>query len=101
MTITVPKLKNHNPVLVAPKIPFHPVRSPESWNWQEYLRLLEIRYNDWINTNNVVDEMKMADVNYLMQDLYPGPYRVVETTVGFELVFHDPKEQTFWLLRWS
>jgi hypothetical protein len=100
MNITIPKLKNHKPVLVAPAIPFHPVRSPKSWNWQDYLRLLEIRYEKWINTNNV-DRVLMADVNYLMQDLYPGPYRVVETTSGFELKFDDPAEQTFWLLRWS
>jgi hypothetical protein len=43
--------------------------------------------------------MKMSDVNCIMQVLYPGPYRVVETTVGFELEFDDPKEQTFWLLK--
>lgn len=98
MTITVPKLKNHNPVLVAPKIPSHPIRSPKHWTWQDYLRQLEIRYNKWINTNNV-DRVIMADVNYIMQDLYPGPYRVVLTTVGFELEFHDPGEQTFWILK--
>jgi hypothetical protein len=43
----------------------------------------------------------MKFVNEIMQDLYPGPYRVVETTDGFELEFDDPKQQTFWLLRWS
>jgi hypothetical protein len=41
----------------------------------------------------------MADVNDIMQELFPGPYRVVETTDSFELEFDDPKEQTFWLLK--
>ena len=100
MTITVPELKNHKPVLVAPKITYrsYSIRSPKHWTWQDYLRELELRYSKWFNTNNV-DRVIMADVNYIMQELFPGPYRVVETTVGFELEFDDPKEQTFWLLR--
>lgn len=96
MTIAVPKLKNHNPVLVAPSIPS--IRSPKHWTWKDYLRQLEIRYNKWINTNNV-DGVSMADVNEIMQELFSGPYRVVETTGGFELEFHDPGEQTFWILK--
>jgi hypothetical protein len=100
MTITVPELKNHKPVLVAPKITYrsYSIRSPIHWTWRDYLRQLEIHSNKWINTYNV-DEMQMSDVNQLMQDLYPGPYCVVETTDGFELEFDDPKEQTFWLLK--
>ncbi len=98
MTITVPDLKNNNPVLVAPMIQSYPIRSPKHWTWQDYLRQLEIQSNKWINTYNV-DEMQMYNVNYLMQRLFPGPYRVVETTDGFELEFDDPKEQTFWLLK--
>jgi hypothetical protein len=51
--------------------------------------------------------MGMKDVNDLMQDLYPGPYRVVAhnrsdpMVIGFSLEFDDPKEQTLWLLRRS
>lgn len=105
MTITVPKLKNHKPVLVAPSIPSHPIgRPPKSWTWQYYLRELELKYNNWINTYNT-QEMGMKDVNDIMQALYPGPYRVVEKylpdrmVIGFSLEFDDPKEQTFWLLK--
>mgnify|MGYP003340054405 FL=1 len=49
----------------------------------------------------------MQDVNDIMQEYHPGPYRVVEKylkdrmVVGFELEFDDPKEKTMWLLRWS
>jgi hypothetical protein len=75
------------------------IRSPKHWNWQDYLRELELKHNAWNNRNHVPNSLNMAFVNEIMQDLYPGPYRVVETTVGFELEFDDPKEQTFWLLR--
>jgi hypothetical protein len=47
----------------------------------------------------------MKDVNDLMQDLYPGPYRVVEKYLtdrmifGFSLEFDDPREEIIWLLK--
>lgn len=75
-------------------------------NWQKTLRELQLKYNNWVNTYNTT-EMGMKDVNDLMQDLYPGPYRVVgkylpdRMIIGFELEFDDPKEQTIWLLKWS
>jgi hypothetical protein len=103
MTITVPKLKNHNPVLVAPSIPSHPIQ-PSKWTWQDYLRELELKYNTGRNTF-ATTEVTIKFVNEIMQDLYPGPYCVVERYLpdrmvfGLILEFDDPKEQTFWLLR--
>jgi hypothetical protein len=97
MTITVPKLKNHKPVLVAPMIQSYPV--PKQWTWKDYLRALELQYNSWNNT------MSMKDVNDLMQDICPGPYRVVgqelsdSVAIGLSLEFDDPKYETFWLLK--
>jgi hypothetical protein len=110
MTITVPKLKNNRPILVASSIQPYPVRSPKDWPWQYYLLELELKYNRWIETRygtHNVTELGMQDVNDIMQDLYPGPYRVVahnrsdRVEVEFSLEFDDPKEQTFWLLKWS
>lgn len=102
MTITVPKLKNHKPVLVTPKIPSHPIR-PSKWTWQDWLQQLELEYNTGRNTF-ATTEMTLKRVNDIMQDLYPGPYCVVERYLpdrlvfGLILEFDDPKEQTFWLL---
>ena len=102
MTITVPKLKNHKPVLVAPAIRSNPINV--KWTWQDWLRQLELEYNTGRNTF-ATTEMTLKRVNDIMQDLYPGPYRVVEKYLpdrmvfGFSLEFDDPKEQTFWLLR--
>lgn len=102
MTITVPKLKNHKPVLVAPSIPS--IRSPKSWTWQDYLQELEQKYMNWRNTFSTT-EMSLQGVNEIMQELYPGPYRVVEKYLPDRMIvvlileFDDPKEQTFWLLK--
>jgi hypothetical protein len=80
------------------------IRSPKHWTWQDYLRELEIKYNNWAKTYPTT-EMSTKDVNDIMQDLYPGPYRVVEKylpdrmVIGLSLEFDNPKEQTFWLLR--
>ncbi len=77
---------------------------PSKCTWQDWLRDLELKYNDWKNTYTTT-YIGMKDVNDIMQELYPGPYRVVEkyllgsTKFSFELEFDDPKEKTFWLLK--
>jgi hypothetical protein len=102
MTIIVPELKNHKPVLAAPSIPS--IRSPKHWTWQDYLRELELKYMNWRNTFSTT-EMSLQGVNEIMQELYPGPYRVVERYLPDRMVvvlileFDDPEEQTFWLLK--
>lgn len=101
MTITVPKLKKHKPILVAPSIRMH---YPKQWTWRDHLRELELKYNCWRNTFHTT-EMGMKDVNDLMQVLYPGPYSVVEKYLtdrmlfGFSLEFEDPHEELVWLLK--
>ena len=93
MTITVPKLKKHKPILVAPLISSMTHTRPISW--KQYLVNLEQLHSD------------MNRVNELMQKYYPGSYTVVEKYIpsrqlfGFVLEFSDPKEETIWLLKWS
>ena len=102
----IPILKKNNPVLIAPTIRSYSI--PQG-AWKITLETLEIKYNKWINTYNAYNapEIGMQDVNDIMQEYHPGPYRVVEKylkdrmVVGFELEFDDPKEKTMWLLRWS
>jgi hypothetical protein len=104
MTITVPKLKKHKPILVAPSIRIY---YPKQWTWQDHLQELELQYNNSISTYNT-QEITMKDmkhVNEVMQALYPGPYRVVEKYLtdrmvfGFSLEFDDPHEKIIWLLK--
>jgi len=101
MTITVPKLKKHKPILVAQSIRMH---FPKQWTWQDHLQELELQYNDWVKTYTT-KEINMKDVNEVMQALYPGPYRVVEKYLidrmifVFSLVFDDPREELVWLLK--
>ncbi len=108
MAITVPELKNHKPVLVAPMIQSYPV--PKQWTWKDYLRALELQYNSWENTYtangmSMKTEMSMKDVNDLMQEICPGPYRVVEqelpdsVSVRLSLAFEDPSEEIVWILK--
>lgn len=98
MTINIPKLKKHKPILVAQSIRMH---YPKQWTWQDHLQELELQYNDWDTTT----EMDMKHVNEVMQALYPGPYRVVEKYLtdrmlfGFSLEFDDPHEKIIWLLK--
>lgn len=102
MTIIVPELKNHKPVLAASSI--SSIRSPKHWTWQDYLRELEQKYMNWRNTFSKT-EMSLQSVNEIMQELYPGPYRVVERYLPDRMVvvlileFDDPKQETFWLLK--
>ena len=96
---TIPTLIAQDIVGVQPMGP-----TPKPVTWQNTLRELELKYK--VRTFNGYG-MGMKDVNDIMQDLYPGPYRVVEKYISgsmnfsFELEFDDPKEKTFWLLKWS
>lgn len=103
--MNIPILKKHKPVLLTAKFPSSTYTIPTPpRTWQTKLRELEIRYNAW--TTTYTTETSMTEINRLMQECYPGPYRVVEkyrTTIrpqfDFELEFDDPKEKTFWLLK--
>ena len=71
-------------------------------SWQITLKELEIQHQHWLRTYH---RTNITNVNEIMQELYPGPYRVVEkylpdnVLIHFELEFDDPKEQTMWLLK--
>lgn len=89
----------------APNIP-REVRE----TWQGYLRRLGNGLNGIIGAGaktNFSEENIVANAQEYMQKKYPGKY-VVEQFYNAEsgrfdlrLKFDDPKEETFWLLRWS
>jgi hypothetical protein len=81
------------------------IRSPKSCTWKDYLRELELKHNAWNNRNHVPNSLNMKFVNDLMQDICPGPYRVVEqylpdeVNIKLSLEFDDPGEQIVWILK--
>lgn len=101
IAITIPKLKKHKLILVAPLISSMTHKRPISWKHYlinlEHLHLLHPYQKDW----------DMNRVNEIMQKYYPGSYTVVEKYIpsrqlfGFVLEFSDPKEETMWLLKWN
>lgn len=79
---------------------------PKIATWQSDLKSLSERYNSWMTIQEKSGD-GLADATELMQDKYPGPYRLVEYydndqgVRSLKLHFDDPKEETLWLLRWS
>jgi len=75
--------------------------------WRDELDRLQHLYIGWTILGSQCQGDGLADATDLMQELYPGPYRVVEKdgesidSVRLELEFDDPQEKTLWLLRWS
>ena len=75
--------------------------------WQIYLNLLQSQYASWTKLGQECEGDGLADATELMQDRFPGPYKVVEKfdpkrgTFSLQLDFSDEKEKLFWLLRWS
>ena len=76
-------------------------------SWQDTLQELELSFNNWIMIGKSDRESGLEDVNRIMKTSYPGNYTVIEAydpkrgVFGFKLMFDDPKEETFWLLKWS
>ena len=86
----------------APNIP------PTPTTWQSYLRRLGNGINGVSARSQTVTEGDIvARAEKYMQIHYPGPYRVEQyynpekMKWDLRLQFDDPREQTFWLLRWS
>lgn len=92
---------NHPGYVSCPENPFEPK------SWQDNLRDLELKFASWLKIGNVSREGGLEDVTWMMRTSYPGNYKVIEAydpkrgVFGFKLVFDDPKEETFWLLKWS
>lgn len=75
-------------------------------SWKSYLNSLSSRYMLW-KQQGYKDYEGESDATELMQQRYPGNYKLVErynTTRGvFELdiVFENPKEEMLWRIKWE
>ena len=89
----------------CPYIPltYHNVTKIMSSNWKEKLASLEMSRL----LSHQISEFGLDAVTGVMQEKYPGPYKVVEKylphKMKFEycLEFDSPEEETLWLLKWS
>lgn len=111
--ILIPLLRKHLPKIIAQEIvgvqPM-PMGQVVPDTWQSYLRRLGNGLNGVIGAGaktTFSEENIVANAQEYMQKKYPGKY-VVEQFYNAEsgrfdlrLKFDDPKEETFWLLRWS
>lgn len=97
-------------VTVADKGAFYapniPTKVPQTW--QSYLRRLGNGINGVSDrSENVTDADIVARAEKYMQIKYPGPYRVEQyynsdkMKWDLRLKFANPKEETFWLLKYS
>lgn len=92
---------NHPGYVSCPNNPFKPVQ------WQDKLQELQLKFASWLTIGNVSREGGLDDVNLMMKTWYPGNYCVIEkydSITGkfvLKLEFTDPKEEIFWLLKWS
>lgn len=81
---------------------------PVSMTWQSYLRRLSNGINGVSDRSKVLTaEDIIARAEKYMQIRYPGPYTVEQfynaekMKWDVRLKFNDPKEELFWLLKWS
>ena len=87
----------------APNIPQKQLET-----WQSYLRRLGNGLNGVTERSQTVTEADIiARAEKYMQIKYPGKYTVEQfynaekMKMDLRLKFDDPKEKTFWLLKWS
>ena len=92
---------NHPGYVSCPNNPFKPVQ------WQDKLQELQLKYASWTQLGKNKTGDGLSDVTELMKERYPGNYCVIEkydSITGkfvLKLEFTDPKEEIFWLLKWS
>jgi len=74
-------------------------------NWKTYLDRLQQSYSGWILLSTKEGD-GLSDANEMMQERYPGNYKVEERyepsrgTFRLYLKFNDPKDETFFLLQY-
>ena len=108
--ILIPLLRKHIPKILAQEIvgvqPMS-IDQPVPDTWQTYLSRLGNGLNG-VASNKYITEADILDnAQKYMQIKYPGKYTVEQfyntkkMKIDLRLRFDDPKEETFWLLRWS
>lgn len=83
---------------------------PAPDTWQSYLSRLGNGLNGVVESGSPTtfsEEDIVANAQLYMQKKYPGKYIVEQfydakkMKVDLRLKFEDPKDETFWLLKWS
>lgn len=76
-------------------------------NWKTCLDRVQRNYTGWTLLGQQRDGDGLSDANEMMQKRYPGNYKVEERyepsrgTFRLYLKFNDPKDETFFLLKYS
>ena len=103
---TIPKIVAEEIANVQPMT--HVYISPTDTTWQSYLRRLGNGLNGLAErSQTVTEEDIVANAEKWMKIKYPGNYRVEQyynsekMKWDLRLVFDSPKEETFWLIKYS
>lgn len=101
--VTIPKLKKHTPVLVAPLIGLKSMTPPQ---------LLLAVYSNYMATHSYPPKMRLnRALTYEqalleeLQERYPGRYRVeeyynpVRQRLDFRIVFEHERDEMWWKLK--
>jgi hypothetical protein len=73
-------------------------------SWQEWLNELQLKYGYWVKRSPGDALMHITND---MQKQFPGNYHVIDvydsqsTLLKLDLMFDNPEEKTFWMIKWS
>lgn len=76
-------------------------------NWKTYLDRLQQSYANWTLLGQQREGDGLSDATEMMQNRYPGNYKVEERyepsrgMFRLYLKFNEPKDETFFLLKYS
>ena len=101
-------LKNHKPVLVAPLLKGI-AKKPMKWQEHlDYYSLCSFDNTAFLTKMKLNPQKTVLDIaQEFFQKKWPGNYIIEEFynpkkgRVDLRLKFADPREETFWLLKWS
>lgn len=105
--VIIPLIRKHLPAIIAQDIVgVQPMAIVQHRSWKSYLASLSSRYIQW-KSQGYKDDDGASDATELMQQRYPGKYKLIErynpTRGVFELdiVFDNPKEEMLWKIKWE
>lgn len=107
--ILIPMIRKLMPKIIAQDIvgvqPIGPGPKREM-TWRDYLNQLQLKYASWTKLRQNCEGDGLADATEMMQDRYPGPYKLVEKydpdigTFRLELKFEDDRHKMLWLIKY-
>lgn len=106
--IMIPLVRRLMPAIIANEIVGVQTMTDADYfkSWRDHLDFLQAKYTSWLLTQECSGD-GIKDATEIMQEFYPGPYRIIEEfdpnrgMFRLNVKFDDPHQEMLWKIKWS